>query len=68
LNRLILRLELKRLKNVLPKRLHRFLKKALFKEESEQLSFDNRKKAMKYFVDDIHELESLVGRSLSLWT
>lgn len=68
LNRLILRLELKRLKILLPQRVQGFLKKVLFKDESEQLSSDNRKKAMKYFIDDIHELESLVGRSLSLWT
>lgn len=68
LNRLILRLKLKRLMTLLPKRLYISLKKNLFKKESEQLSSDNRKKAMKYFIDDIRELESLVGRSLSLWT
>jgi hypothetical protein len=68
LNRLILRLKLKRLTDFLPRRLYVFLKNSLFRKDSEQLSYENRKKAMKYFTDDIRELEPLVGRSLSLWT
>ena len=44
-----------------------YLKNLLFYKKPEVLSSEIRNKAMKYFTNDIDRLETLMGRSLSLW-
>ncbi len=68
LQKIIFRFNFRFIRLLLPKKLYSYLKNLLFHKKPEVLSAKTRNKAMKYFINDINQLETLMGRSLSLWT
>ena len=60
-------MNLKSIRLFVPDKLYFYLKNLLFYKKPEVLSSEIRNKAMKYFINDIDRLETLMGRSLSLW-
>ncbi len=67
INQFIFRSNLIFFKTFFSKKLIARAKNYLFKRDPDILSPAIREKAMNYFLDDIRELETLLGRSLSLW-
>ena len=60
-------MKLKSIRFFIPEKLYFYLKNLLFYKKPEVLNSEIRNEAMKYFTNDIDRLETLMGRSLSLW-
>ena len=67
IQKIIFKMNLKSIRLLVPEKLYFYLKNLLFYKKPEVLSSETRNKAMKYFTNDIDRLETLMGRSLSLW-
>ena len=67
IQKIIFKMNLKSIRLWVPEKLYFYLKNLLFYKKPEVLNSETRNKAMKYFTNDIDRLETLMGRSLSLW-
>ena len=67
IQKIIFKMKLKTIRFFIPEKLYFYLKNLLFYKKPEVLNSEIRNEAMKYFTNDIDRLETLMGRSLSLW-